>query len=350
MVLYKNICFLLSISLASVSCLAQFNGAQALDRFIEIEKYMKSIDSTSEYSDIKAQILTFDPMYMEDVQIYNIAIYVLSDHQDSTLYLNLIKAISPNAFGECIDTFTKDGSYCYLKFLKDDFDSLGLKDSPLYQKSLRIFNFKIKELEKTYSPSLHIVCDSLRSEDQKIRMGLISRWTTLSYDSINILMKPQNRIDSSNQLLFDDIIRKHGFPGYDKVNCDLIFLLLQHVENQGKYLPYLEDLAKNHQIYWDGYRAIFYRYYTTPNQEIKPFPFILIDKYGETQVAERSLDLFLEKTSNYWSKKGFTIHYYVANKLIEKELKTILKINDHIVIHTIPTHKNDTTIYYTIEL
>jgi hypothetical protein len=335
----------LLLSFASISCLAQHSGAQALSRFIEIDEYIESIDSTFDYSDIKSHILNFDPAYIDDTKIYELAIYVLNNHKDSSLYLKLIKSMSPNNFSECIDPFPKPQKYCPFDFLEEDFESMGLKGSYLYQKSLVLFNEKITELKKTYSPKLQATCDSLRSEDQKIRMSLVSRWSTLSYDSVNILMKPQNRIDSSNAILFDDIIRKHGFPGYDKVNSDLIFLILQHVQDQSKYIPYLEDLAKNHQISWDSYRAIFYRYYTTPFQEIKPFPFILVDKSGEAQVAQTSLDLFLEKTSHYWMKKGFTIHYYVANELMKKQLETILDTSENMAIHIIPTHKKDRYIY-----
>lgn len=346
----KKSCILLVLSIASLSCLAQYSGAQALSKFMETEDYIESMDSTFAYTDIKANISSFDPVYMDDIQMYNLAIFMLDKHQDTTSFLHLIRNISSNAFPECLNPFSTDDSRCLLEWLEEDFISLGLLDSDLYLESLKIFNAKTEKLALTYSSSLQRICDSLRSEDQKIRMALVERWNSLSYDSIRILMKPQNRIDSSNAILFDDIIRKHGFPGYNKVSSDLIFLMLQHVQDQSKYIPYLEDLAKNNQISWDEYRGIFYRYYTTPYQEIKPFPFIIIDKSGEAQVAQRSLDYFLEKVSRYRAKKGYTIHYYVTNEEMVKKLETILGTQENMEIHLIPTHKRDRYIYYTIEL
>lgn len=327
---------------------AQFTEAESISKSLIIDNFTSSLDSNSEYEYVKHQIYLLDPQYMDDMDIYNLAIYTLDKHADSLLYLHLLNLMSPNAFSGCVDPLPKPSTYCYTEFLEEDFRSLDNYGSSLYLKSLDIFNKKIQAVQRTYSIEIQKLCDSLQIQDQLIRMDIVNRWSTIDKDSVVMLMKPQNAIDSSNKRVVDSLILASGFPGDDKITGGFLFLYLQHVQNQGIYMPFLEQMAKRKQLSWGDYRAIYFRYYTTPRRPLKQFPFIRYEPSNGIEVTKESMEFFFTKLDSYYHKKGYVVRLFVSNDTMKMELKKMIT-NDKCIINVIPTFPDDWSVNYTID-
>lgn len=339
----QNIIILIFL-IANNATLAQVGVCKDLENYFLTKEVIEKIDSNGIYKETKKKILSIDLQYVDDFTMYDLAIFALKNSDTSTFF-HLINEIPPSGFSGC---FNK--TYCLKTFLKEDFLLLDKKNlmADVYQKALTIFEDKIDTYSKMYSTELQKICDSLRQEDQKIRWDLVKRYSELSYDSIQILMEPQNKIDSSNSEFMDNLISIYGFPLYDKVDSDVFGLLLMHIQNPDKYMPFISELVKQHKMNWTNYVDIFYRYHTFSLNKFIEFPFVGISKNNEMYILEKSFHIFKKKTETYFRKYNFKIHFYVSTANREMQLRNILLKQgfEEGEIHTTFGGLKDDTVYF----
>lgn len=93
--------------------------------------------------------------------------------------------------------------------------------------------------------------DSIHIEDQKYRKQIDSINSEFGWESKKMknLWKTIQKVDSSNLLIVETILEKHGWLGSDKIGGtanSTLFLVIQHSnqKTQEKYLPLMKEAVK----------------------------------------------------------------------------------------------------------